>query len=87
MESLFWNVWYYLQVTYTGEHSREPEEEEMYSAENFRRIARSLSGTVISNREETLVSSHSFVSRMMHSFPKSHHLCVRLLFSLSAFSS
>ncbi|XP_030308991.1 inactive ubiquitin carboxyl-terminal hydrolase 54 isoform X1 [Calypte anna] len=48
------------KVTYTREHSREPEEEEMYSAENFRRIARSLSGTVISNREETLVSSHSF---------------------------
>ncbi|NWS68981.1 UBP54 hydrolase, partial [Crotophaga sulcirostris] len=48
------------KVTYTGEHSREPEEEEMYSAENFRRIARSLSGTVVSNREETLVSSHSF---------------------------
>ncbi|XP_059676888.1 inactive ubiquitin carboxyl-terminal hydrolase 54 isoform X2 [Gavia stellata] len=48
------------KVMYTGEHSREPEEEEMYSAENFRRIARSLSGTVISNREETLVSSHSF---------------------------
>uniref|UniRef100_A0A8C5X528 Inactive ubiquitin carboxyl-terminal hydrolase 54 n=1 Tax=Malurus cyaneus samueli TaxID=2593467 RepID=A0A8C5X528_9PASS len=47
-------------VTYTREHSREPEEEEIYSAENFRRIARSLSGTVISNREETLVSSHSF---------------------------
>ncbi|NXN80637.1 UBP54 hydrolase, partial [Bombycilla garrulus] len=48
------------KVTYTGELSREPEEEEIYSAENFRRIARSLSGTVISNREETLVSSHSF---------------------------
>ncbi|XP_029887204.1 inactive ubiquitin carboxyl-terminal hydrolase 54 isoform X2 [Aquila chrysaetos chrysaetos] len=47
-------------VTYTREHSKEPEDEEMYSAENFRRIARSLSGTVISNREETLVSSHSF---------------------------
>ncbi|KAJ7419122.1 Inactive ubiquitin carboxyl-terminal hydrolase 54 [Pitangus sulphuratus] len=48
------------KVAYTREHSREPEEEEIYSAENFRRIARSLSGTVISNREETLVSSHSF---------------------------
>jgi len=59
----------------------------MYSAENFRRIARSLSGTVISNREETLVSSHSFVSRMMRSFPESHGLCAGLLFSLSAFSS
>ncbi|NXJ78694.1 UBP54 hydrolase, partial [Trogon melanurus] len=48
------------KVMYTREHSRGPEEEEMYSAENFRRIARSLSGTVISNREETLVSSNSF---------------------------
>lgn len=83
MENLFWNVWYCLQVTCTTEHSREPEEEEMYSAENFRRIARSLSGTVISNREETLVSSHSFVSRVMCSYC----LCAGLLFSLSAFSS
>ncbi|KAM6416141.1 ubiquitin carboxyl-terminal hydrolase 54 isoform 2-T2 [Rhynochetos jubatus] len=48
------------KVTYTREHSRDPEEEEMYSAENFRRIARSLSGTVVSNREEAMVSSHSF---------------------------
>ncbi|XP_010193417.1 PREDICTED: inactive ubiquitin carboxyl-terminal hydrolase 54 [Mesitornis unicolor] len=48
------------KVMYTREHSKEREEEEMYSAENFRRIARSLSGTVISNREETMVSSHSF---------------------------
>ncbi|XP_074881897.1 ubiquitin carboxyl-terminal hydrolase 54 isoform X5 [Buteo buteo] len=48
------------KVMCTREHSKEPEDEEMYSAENFRRIARSLSGTVISNREETLVSSHSF---------------------------
>ncbi|XP_075278976.1 ubiquitin carboxyl-terminal hydrolase 54 isoform X2 [Opisthocomus hoazin] len=48
------------KVTYARERSKEPEEEAMYSAENFRRIARSLSGTVISNREETLVSSHSF---------------------------
>ncbi|NXI58791.1 UBP54 hydrolase, partial [Chloroceryle aenea] len=48
------------KVTCSREHSREREEEEIYSAENIRRIARSLSGTVISNREETLVSSHSF---------------------------
>ncbi|NXU54239.1 UBP54 hydrolase, partial [Turnix velox] len=48
------------KVTFTRERSRAPGEEEMYSAENFRRIARSLSGTVVSNREETLVSSHSF---------------------------
>ncbi|NXD11201.1 UBP54 hydrolase, partial [Nothocercus nigrocapillus] len=47
------------KVMYTRER-KEPEEEEMYSAENFRRIARSLSGTVITNREETMVSSHSF---------------------------
>ncbi|KAK4821238.1 hypothetical protein QYF61_016537 [Mycteria americana] len=57
------------KVTYTREHSREPEEEEMYSAENFRRIARSLSGTVISNREETLVSSHSFEAPNMRKMP------------------
>ncbi|XP_062984960.1 inactive ubiquitin carboxyl-terminal hydrolase 54 [Elgaria multicarinata webbii] len=47
------------KVPYTRNHGKEPEEE-MYSAENFRRIARSLSGTVITNKEETLVSSHSF---------------------------
>ncbi|KAM6067132.1 ubiquitin carboxyl-terminal hydrolase 54 isoform 2-T4 [Chlamydotis macqueenii] len=57
------------KVTYTREHSREPEEEEMYSAENFRRIARSLSGTVISNREETLVSSHSFEAPSTRKMP------------------
>ncbi|NXI44891.1 UBP54 hydrolase, partial [Galbula dea] len=57
------------KVMYTREHSREPEEEEMYSAENFRRIARSLSGTVISNREETLVSSHSFEEPNMRKLP------------------
>uniref|UniRef100_A0A8C3KIJ3 Ubiquitin specific peptidase 54 n=1 Tax=Calidris pygmaea TaxID=425635 RepID=A0A8C3KIJ3_9CHAR len=57
------------KVTYTRDHSREPGEEEMYSAENFRRIARSLSGTVISNREETLVSSHSFETPNMRKMP------------------
>ncbi|NXJ05451.1 UBP54 hydrolase, partial [Odontophorus gujanensis] len=57
------------KVTYTREHSREPEEEEMYSAENFRRVARSLSGTVVSNREETLVSSHSFETPNMRKMP------------------
>ncbi|XP_050567877.1 inactive ubiquitin carboxyl-terminal hydrolase 54 isoform X4 [Cygnus atratus] len=63
------------KVTYTREHSREPEEEEMYSAENFRRIARSLSGTVVSNREETLVSSHSLEAPNMRKMPMetSHH--------------
>ncbi|XP_054838489.1 inactive ubiquitin carboxyl-terminal hydrolase 54 isoform X2 [Eublepharis macularius] len=48
------------KVPYTRNRGKELEEEEMYSAENFRRIARSLSGTVITNREETLASSHSF---------------------------
>ncbi|KAH0624359.1 hypothetical protein JD844_031755 [Phrynosoma platyrhinos] len=47
------------KVPYTRNNGKEPEEE-MYSAENFRRIARSLSGTVITNKEETLVSSRSF---------------------------
>ncbi|NXE53313.1 UBP54 hydrolase, partial [Casuarius casuarius] len=56
------------KVMYPREH-REPEEEEMYSAENFRRIARSLSGTVIANREETLVSSHSFEAPNMRKMP------------------
>ncbi|XP_063193561.1 inactive ubiquitin carboxyl-terminal hydrolase 54 isoform X3 [Chroicocephalus ridibundus] len=65
------------KVTYTREHSREPGEEEMYSAENFRRIARSLSGTVISNREETLVSSHSFEAPNTRKMPvdTSHRSC------------
>nr|XP_023963752.1 inactive ubiquitin carboxyl-terminal hydrolase 54 isoform X13 [Chrysemys picta bellii] len=57
------------KVAYARSHSREPEEE-MYSAENFRRIARSLSGTVITNREETLVSSHSFEASNMRKMPK-----------------
>ncbi|XP_040293879.1 inactive ubiquitin carboxyl-terminal hydrolase 54 isoform X3 [Bufo bufo] len=48
------------KVTHGRDQSRKLEEEELYSAENFRRLARSLSGTVIPNREETLVSSHSF---------------------------
>ncbi|XP_068114159.1 ubiquitin carboxyl-terminal hydrolase 54 isoform X3 [Hyperolius riggenbachi] len=48
------------KVTLVRDQSREPEDDELYSAENFRRLARSLSGTVISGREETLVSSHSF---------------------------
>ncbi|XP_073541883.1 ubiquitin carboxyl-terminal hydrolase 54 isoform X3 [Phyllobates terribilis] len=48
------------KVTNGRDQSRKSEEDELYSAENFRRLARSLSGTVISSREETLVSSHSF---------------------------
>ncbi|XP_070801435.1 ubiquitin carboxyl-terminal hydrolase 54 [Pituophis catenifer annectens] len=43
-------------LPYTGQ---EPEEE-TYSAENFRRIARSLSGTAIISREEKLASSQNF---------------------------
>ncbi|XP_077202177.1 ubiquitin carboxyl-terminal hydrolase 54 isoform X2 [Paroedura picta] len=50
------------KVPPTSSHGQEPGEE-LYSAENFRRIARSLSGTVISNREEVLASSHSFEAR------------------------
>ncbi|KAM3913791.1 ubiquitin carboxyl-terminal hydrolase 54 isoform 2-T2 [Leptodactylus fuscus] len=48
------------KVTHGRDQGRRSEEDELYSAENFRRLARSLSGTVISSREETLVSSHSF---------------------------
>ncbi|XP_029141719.1 inactive ubiquitin carboxyl-terminal hydrolase 54, partial [Protobothrops mucrosquamatus] len=43
-------------VPYTGQ---EPGEE-TYSAENFRRIARSLSGTAITSKEEKLASSQNF---------------------------
>uniref|UniRef100_A0A8C8RUH7 Ubiquitin specific peptidase 54 n=1 Tax=Pelusios castaneus TaxID=367368 RepID=A0A8C8RUH7_9SAUR len=62
------------QVACAKVHSREPEEE-MYSAENFRRLSRSLSGTVITNREETLVSSHSFEASNVRKIPKetTHH--------------
>ncbi|XP_029420978.1 inactive ubiquitin carboxyl-terminal hydrolase 54 isoform X2 [Nannospalax galili] len=42
--------------------SREYGEDEQYSAENFRRISRNLSGTVVSEREEAQVCSHSFDS-------------------------
>uniref|UniRef100_A0A8C5QV88 Ubiquitin specific peptidase 54 n=1 Tax=Leptobrachium leishanense TaxID=445787 RepID=A0A8C5QV88_9ANUR len=41
-------------------HGRECEDDELYSAENFRRLARSFSGNVLTSREDTLVSSHSF---------------------------
>ena len=37
-------------------------DDESYSAENLRRIARSLSGTVIGGRSEHLAMSRSFVS-------------------------
>uniref|UniRef100_A0A8D0HPW7 Ubiquitin specific peptidase 54 n=1 Tax=Sphenodon punctatus TaxID=8508 RepID=A0A8D0HPW7_SPHPU len=57
------------KVAYTRGHNRELEEETIYSAENFRRIARSLSGTVITNREEMLVSSHSFEESSVRKMP------------------
>ncbi|XP_045639131.1 inactive ubiquitin carboxyl-terminal hydrolase 54 isoform X5 [Ursus americanus] len=41
---------------------REYGEDDQYGAENFHRISRSLSGTVISERDEAPVSSHSFDS-------------------------
>ncbi|XP_039767503.1 inactive ubiquitin carboxyl-terminal hydrolase 54 isoform X3 [Ornithorhynchus anatinus] len=50
----------YSKAEQSRDPSREREEEELYTAENFRRIARSLSGTVNSSREEALVSSQSF---------------------------
>ncbi|KAG8435090.1 hypothetical protein GDO86_013157 [Hymenochirus boettgeri] len=49
------------KVTHDRDQSRDSEDDELYSAENFRRLARSLSGTVITGRE-TVVSSQSFAS-------------------------
>uniref|UniRef100_H3AKN4 Uncharacterized protein n=1 Tax=Latimeria chalumnae TaxID=7897 RepID=H3AKN4_LATCH len=51
---------YSTKVAYDEPDPTQYDEDEMYSAENLRRIARSLSGTVIAKREETIVSSHSF---------------------------
>uniref|UniRef100_A0A8C6X6F7 Ubiquitin specific peptidase 54 n=1 Tax=Naja naja TaxID=35670 RepID=A0A8C6X6F7_NAJNA len=65
-------------VPYTGQ---EPEEE-TYSAENFRRIARSLSGTAITSREEKLASSQNFV---MPGCSKSKPLTYFLVHSLCVF--
>ncbi|XP_017571339.1 inactive ubiquitin carboxyl-terminal hydrolase 54a isoform X1 [Pygocentrus nattereri] len=59
-------------------------EDEMYSAENLRRIARSLSGTVIGGRSDNLVPSRSFeppATRMAkHADPRSgmRHLSTSL---------
>ncbi|XP_030059267.1 ubiquitin carboxyl-terminal hydrolase 54 isoform X2 [Microcaecilia unicolor] len=50
------------KVDFSRGHGTICEENDQYSAENFRRLSRSLSGTVITSREETLVSSHSFAS-------------------------
>ncbi|XP_074152926.1 ubiquitin carboxyl-terminal hydrolase 54 isoform X2 [Sminthopsis crassicaudata] len=44
----------------SGRGSMKDEEGELYTAENFRRISQSLSGTVVLGREETPMSSHSF---------------------------
>ncbi|XP_034518581.1 inactive ubiquitin carboxyl-terminal hydrolase 54 isoform X4 [Ailuropoda melanoleuca] len=41
---------------------REYGEDDQYGAENFHRISRSLSGTIVSERDEAPVSSHSFDS-------------------------
>ncbi|KAM6442095.1 ubiquitin carboxyl-terminal hydrolase 54 isoform 2-T7 [Liasis olivaceus] len=46
-------------VPYARKPGKEPEEE-TYSAENFRRIARSLSGTALTSKEEKLVSFQNF---------------------------
>ncbi|XP_053306066.1 inactive ubiquitin carboxyl-terminal hydrolase 54 isoform X2 [Spea bombifrons] len=48
------------KVTHVSDQTRECEDDELYSADRFRRLARSLSGTVITSREDTLVSSQSF---------------------------
>ncbi|XP_021571335.1 inactive ubiquitin carboxyl-terminal hydrolase 54 [Carlito syrichta] len=56
--------------------SRECKEDEQYSAENFRRVSRSLSGTVVSEREEAAVSSHSFDSSNVRKKPlETGHRC------------
>nr|XP_035123877.1 inactive ubiquitin carboxyl-terminal hydrolase 54 isoform X16 [Callithrix jacchus] len=55
--------------------SRECGENEQYSAENFRRISRSLSGTVVSEREEAAVSSHSFDSSNVRKPLETGHRC------------
>ena len=45
--------------------SRECGEDDQYGAKNFRHISRSLSGTVVSEREEVPVFSHGFDSPSM----------------------
>nr|XP_020750964.1 inactive ubiquitin carboxyl-terminal hydrolase 54 isoform X2 [Odocoileus virginianus texanus] len=56
--------------------SRECGEDDQYGAENFRRISRSLSGTVVSEREEVPVSSHSFDSSSVRRKPlETRHRC------------
>ncbi|XP_059253763.1 inactive ubiquitin carboxyl-terminal hydrolase 54 isoform X6 [Mustela nigripes] len=55
---------------------REYGEDDQYSAENFHRISRSLSGTVVSERDEAPVSSHSFDSSNARKKPlETGHRC------------
>ncbi|XP_014640347.1 PREDICTED: inactive ubiquitin carboxyl-terminal hydrolase 54 isoform X2 [Ceratotherium simum simum] len=49
----------------SGEYGKD----DQYGAENFRRISRSLSGTVVSEREEAPVSSHNFDSSNLRKKP------------------
>ncbi|XP_020861736.1 ubiquitin carboxyl-terminal hydrolase 54 isoform X3 [Phascolarctos cinereus] len=52
------------------------DEGELYTAENFRRISCSLSGTVVSGREEPPISSHSFETSNMRKKPlETRHCC------------
>ncbi|XP_039091028.1 inactive ubiquitin carboxyl-terminal hydrolase 54 isoform X6 [Hyaena hyaena] len=56
--------------------SREYGEDDQYGAENFHRISRSLSGTVVSERDEAPVSSHSFDSSNARKKPlETGHRC------------
>ncbi|XP_059756117.1 inactive ubiquitin carboxyl-terminal hydrolase 54 isoform X4 [Balaenoptera ricei] len=56
--------------------SRECGEDDQYGAENFRHISHSLSGTVVSEREEVPVSSHSFDSSNARKKPlETGHRC------------
>ncbi|XP_012899723.1 inactive ubiquitin carboxyl-terminal hydrolase 54 isoform X7 [Mustela putorius furo] len=55
---------------------REYGEDDQYGAENFHRISRSLSGTVVSERDEAPVSSHSFDSSNARKKPlETGHRC------------
>ncbi|XP_048194995.1 inactive ubiquitin carboxyl-terminal hydrolase 54 isoform X2 [Perognathus longimembris pacificus] len=55
---------------------REYGEDEQYSAENFRRISRSLSATIISEREEVPVTCQSFDSSHVRKKPlETEHRC------------
>ncbi|XP_047558215.1 inactive ubiquitin carboxyl-terminal hydrolase 54 isoform X6 [Lutra lutra] len=55
---------------------REYGEDDQYGAENFHRISRSLSGTVVSERDEAPVSSHNFDSSNARKKPlETGHRC------------